>query len=40
MFEYRGGCKIYLLLIAYGGPRNVARNDLSRMLRAFTIHVT
>ena len=37
--ETQQRCKIYLLLIAYGGPRNVARNVLSRMLRAFTTHV-
>ena len=33
MFVYRGGCKIYLLLIADSGPRNVACNDLSLATR-------
>ena len=37
MFEYRGGCKIYLLLIADGGPRNVACNDLSLATRVHDI---
>ena len=30
-------CKIYLLLIADGGPRNVARNDLSLATRVHDI---
>ena len=33
MFIHRGGCKIYLLLIADSGPRNVACNDLSLATR-------
>ena len=37
MFVHRGGCKIYLLLIADSGPRNVACNDLSLATRVHDI---